>query len=86
MIFISPVELVILFMYPIGSRMDTKLAVLICSGQVIRVKFIRKDFGLFWEVLAETGVESIPIKEVLITPFLERDKTCERMIAERESG
>lgn len=43
----------------------------------------RKDLGLFCDVLAETGVESSPMKEVSMIPFAARERTCDCMIEER---
>lgn len=42
----------------------------------------RWDFGLFWEALAATGVESSSIKEVSIIAWFVRKITCDFMISE----
>lgn len=43
----------------------------------------RKDLGLFCDVLAETGVESRPMKEVSMMPFAARERTCDYITEER---
>ena len=43
----------------------------------------RKDLGLFCDVLAETGVESSPMKEVSMMPSAARERTCDCIMEER---
>lgn len=87
MIFVSPIEFIVLFIGLIGCSVDTKFAILIRFGLIFRIKLNleRKDLGLFWEVFAEMGVESNPIKEVSMMPREVRVSTCRCIIRERAS-
>lgn len=84
--FYIPSRIDTFFIRLVGGCVHTEFTVPIRFWLVIRLKFKgRKDLGLLCDVLAETGVESSPMKDVSMMPFSERNKTCECIIPDRIS-
>lgn len=86
MVFITPVKLILFSFIWLEAVWTPSLHSLSAFGWLSALNLLeRKDLGLFCDVLAETGVESRPMKEVSMMPFFSRNKTCDFMMPDRMS-